>query len=103
MRNNLATVFTPDNLSKVFTAVFKVNKKTGARTAKIVFSNGTMRTQTVTKTGVKIATEYILPVMKTTADKIPVAKDLYKIGMKQVDIADLFHVSQPTISTWLKK
>lgn len=103
MRNNVATVFTPDNLSKVFTAVFKANKKTGARTAKIVFNDGRMRTQTVTKTGVRIVTEYILPDMKTTADKILAAKDLYKFGAKQVDIADLFHVSQPTISNWLKK
>ena len=103
MQNNLAKVLTPDNFSKVFTAVFKINKKTGARTAQIAFNNGTMRSQTVTKTGVKIFNEYALPAIATTAEKIMVAKDLYKNGMKQVDIAALFRVSQPTVSNWLKK
>lgn len=103
MQNNLAKVLTPDNLGKVFTAVFKNNKKTGARTIKMAFNDGTMRMQTFTKTGVKILSEYALPTITTTTEKIVAAKDLYKNGMKQVDIADLFHVSQSTISNWLKK
>ena len=103
MINNLAKVLTPANLHDVFAAVFKMNHKTGAKTAKIVFNNGVMQIQTFTKEGVKIFSEYVLPAITSNADKIAVAKDLAKNGVKQVDIADFLHVSQSTISNWLKK
>lgn len=103
MTNNLAKVLTPANLNNVFSAFFKMNHKTGAKTAKIVFNNGVMQTQTITKEGVKIFSEYILPAIANNADKIAIAKDLAKNGVKQVDIADFLHVSQSTISNWLRK
>lgn len=103
MANNLAKVLTPANLNNVFSAFFKMNHKTGARTAKIVFNNGVMRIQTVTKTGVKIVSEYVLPAIASNADKIAIAKDMAKNGMRQVDIADFLRVSQSTVSNWLRK
>ena len=103
MGNNLAKVLTPTNLNHVFSAFFKVNHKTGAKTAKIVFNNGVMQIQTITKTGVKIVSEYVLPAIASNADKIAIAKDMAKNGMRQVDIADFLRVSQSTVSNWLRK
>ncbi len=103
MANNLAKVLTPANLNNIFSAVFKVNHKTGAKVAKVAFNDGSMRIQAITKTGVKYIGEYVLPAITSNADKVAIAKDLAKNGMKQVDIADLLHVSQSTISNWLKK
>ncbi len=90
-------------MNNVFSAFLKVNHKTGAKIAKMAFNDGTMRIQAVSKTGVKYIGEYILPAIASNADKIVIAKDLAKSGMKQVDIADLLHVSQSTISNWLRK
>jgi len=36
-------------------------------------------------------------------DFIKITKKLIKLGCKQKDIANLFHVSQSTISIWNKK
>ena len=103
MVNNLAKVLTPANLNNVFSAFFKVNRKTGAKVAKIAFNDGTMRIQAITKTGVKFIGEYALPAITSNADKVAIAKDIAKNGMKQVDIAAILHVSQSTISNWLRK
>ena len=102
MGSSLAKVINPVSLSNAISATFKPNRKTGAKVAKAVFANGVMKTKMVTKEGIEVFTTYVLPQGVSTAKSV-LAKDLYKNGVKGIDIADLLQVSTSTVSRWLNK
>lgn len=99
MGSSLAKLVSNIDTGKLISAVFKPNRRTGAATAKIV-GDGIVETLTVTKTGVKVFTKYVMPA-GTAFTKQVIAKDLHKNGVKGIDIADLLQVSASTISRWL--
>ena len=92
MGSSLARVINPTSLRDAIEVFFKTNHKTEAKVAKAVFSNGIMKTKTITKEGSQIFTTYVLPQGVSTAKSI-LARDLAKNGVKGIDIASLLQVS----------
>lgn len=102
MGSSLARASSAINSGELISATFKPNRRTGAVTAKVV-GDGVMEVVTVTESGVKFFTKYVMPTAKTAISKCAIAKDLHKNGIKGIDIADLIQVSSSTVSRWLKK
>ena len=101
MATNLMNVFKNTDLKNagksaadVVSLAFKPNKKTGAKIARAVLSDGTTLIKSVTASGVVSETIHKLP---------EVIKDLAKQKINQDTIAAMLDVSQSTVSNVLRK
>ena len=107
MAANLMNVFKNTDLknvgksmSDVVSLAFKPNKKTGAKIARAVLSDGTTLIKSVTASGVVSETIHKLPEI---AQRNEVIRDLAKQKINQETIAAMLDVSQSTVSNVLRK
>lgn len=110
MATNLMNVFKNTDLKNagksaadVVSLAFKPNKKTGAKIARAVLSDGTTLIKSVTASGVVSETIHKLPEIATVAQRNEVIKDLAKQKINQDTIAAMLDVSQSTVSNVLRK
>ena len=110
MAANLLNVFKNTDLknvgksmSDVVSLAFKPNKKTGAKIARAVLSDGTTLIKSVTASGVVSETIHKLPEIASVAQRNEVIRDLAKQKINQETIAAMLDVSQSTVSNVLRK
>ena len=110
MAANLMNVFKNTDLknvgksmSDVVSLAFKQNKKTGAKIARAVLSDGTTLIKSVTASGVVSETIHKLPEIASVAQRNEVIRDLAKQKINQETIAAMLDVSQSTVSNVLRK
>ncbi|MBQ3420964.1 MAG: helix-turn-helix domain-containing protein [Romboutsia sp.] len=82
---------------------FKPNKKTGAKIARAVLSDGTTLIRNVTASGVVSETIHKLPEIASVAQRNEIIRDLARQKMNQETIAAMLDVSQSTVSNVLRK
>lgn len=87
----------------VVSLAFKPNKKTGAKIARAVLSDGTTLIKSVTASGVVSETIHKLPEIASVAQRNEVIKDLAKQKINQDTIAAMLDISQSTVSNVLRK
>lgn len=110
MAANLMNVFKNTDLknvgksmSDVVSLAFKPNKKTGAKIARAVLSDGTTLIKSVTASGVVSETIHKLPEIASVVQRNEVIRDLAKQKINQETIAAMLDVSQSTVSNVLRK
>ena len=110
MATNLMNVFKNTDLKNVgksaadvVSLAFKPNKKTGAKIARAVLSDGTTLIKSVTASGVVSETVHKLPEIVSVAQRNEVIRDLAKQKINQETIAVMLDVSQSTVSNVLRK
>ena len=91
------------SMADVVSLAFKPNKKTGAKIARAVLSDGTTLIKSVTASGVVSETIHKLPEIASVAQRNEVIRDLAKQKINQETIAAMLDVSQSTVSNVLKK
>ena len=108
MATNLMNVFKNTDLKNigkstadVMSLAFKPNKKTGAKIARAVLSDGTTLIKSVTASGVVSETIHKLP--EIVSQRNEVIRDLAKQKINQETIAAMLDVSQSTVSNVLRK
>ena len=109
MATNLMNVFKNTDLKNigkstadVMSLAFKPNKKTGAKIARAVLSDGTTLIKSVTASGVVSETIHKLPEIASVAQRNEVIRDLAKQKINQETIAAMLDVSQSTVATVYK-
>lgn len=110
MAMNLMNVFKGTDLKNVgkspadiISLDFKPNKKTGAKIARAVLSDGTTLIRNVTASGVVSETIHKLPEIASVAQRNEIIRDLARQKMNQETIAAMLDVSQSTVSNVLRK
>ena len=110
MSTNLMNVFKKADLRNVgktaeniVSLAFRLNKKTGARTARAVLDDGTALIKTVTATGVVLEEVCQLPEITSIVQRNAVIKDLFRQKKTQETIAAMLDISQSTVSNVLRK
>ena len=110
MGTNLMNVFNMTDLQKfgqtaanIMSLAFKVNKKTGARTARAIMDNGITLVKTITASGVVIEEVRKIPQVLSIAQRNEVIQDLFKNRYTQEQIAAMLDISQATVSNVLRK
>lgn len=110
MTANLMNIFKNKDLKNagksaadIVSLAFKPNKKTGAKIARAVLSDGTTLIKNVTASGVVSETVHKLPEIASVAQRDEVIRDLSKQKINQETIAAMLDISQSTVSNVLKK